>query len=182
MKIFFESLWARRLDTRSLSKCKIAAIGPSTVGVLEYYGICADMVPDTYGSEGLIAAFRHEEINKKVVLLVRAEGGREILPAKLREIGAAVEEVLIYRAVDAFENKESLQELLDSNAVDIVTLTSHSGVRSFINMLGREQLNNYISKTALACIGPVTAQDAREAGLLPLIEVMIIQQRDWFKP
>jgi uroporphyrinogen III methyltransferase/synthase len=52
---------------------------------------------------------------------------------------------------------------LRSGQVDAVTFTSPSTVRAFVSMLGADY--DAMGQTSVACIGPVTAAAAREAGI-----------------
>jgi len=55
-----------------------------------------------------------------------------------------------------------LAEVLTNNRIDIITFTSSSAVKGFLELLdGRDALVNVI----IACIGPITANTATENGL-----------------
>jgi uroporphyrinogen III methyltransferase/synthase len=51
--------------------------------------------------------------------------------------------------------------------VDILTFTSSSTVRNFVAVLAREKLSlaRVLRGVQVACIGPITAQTARDLGL-----------------
>lgn len=61
--------------------------------------------------------------------------------------------------------RERLRELLASGKLDAVTFTSGSTVKSFVSLLDSAQLAAIAGRLAVACIGPVTADEARAAGL-----------------
>jgi uroporphyrinogen-III synthase len=94
------------------------------------------------------------------VLLARAAGARDVLPQQLQAAGATVEVLETYRAVAPAGLAEKLAD--SASSVDIVTFTSSSTVRHFVEAGGREHLE---STVLIACIGPITAQTAQELGL-----------------
>jgi uroporphyrinogen-III synthase len=47
--------------------------------------------------------------------------------------------------------------------VDAITFTSSSTVRNFVALVG--QVDNLPRRPVIACIGPITAQTARDVGL-----------------
>jgi len=105
----------------------------------------------------------------KRVLLPRAAGAREILPTQLRELGAAVEEVVTYSSVLPQAHLAELRERLRAGAADTITFTSSSTVHNFIAALGAES-GALLVNTTIGCIGPVTADTARSYGLQVAIQ------------
>jgi uroporphyrinogen III methyltransferase/synthase len=98
------------------------------------------------------------------VLLARAAAARAILPLSLRDAGAEVEEVASYTTALARTDMNEVRELLAGGAVDLVTFTSSSTVRHFIALLGGDAAERLRGVPA-GCIGPITADTARELGL-----------------
>ena len=103
----------------------------------------------------------------------RAAGARAILPQTLTARGARVEEVVAYEAVLPGEaDVAGLGAALAARAVDAIAFTSSSTVRNFVTLLGAEQVRRLVcdGRPAIACIGPVTAETARGAGLMVAVE------------
>ena len=98
------------------------------------------------------------------VLLPRAAVAREILPAMLRSAGADVDEVPAYETIAPRGDLSELRDRLAHRTVDLVTFTSSSTVRNFVDLLGPDA-NDLLAGTPAACIGPITADTARAAGL-----------------
>jgi uroporphyrinogen-III synthase len=138
---------------------KVAAIGPETAARLRDHGILAAIVPDRYIAEELADALTAAIEPGARILLARAAGARDVLPERLREHGARVDVVETYRAVPPEGLRGRLAEGLPH--VDIVTFTSSSTVRHFVEALD----GRLPDAVAVACIGPVTAQTARDLGL-----------------
>ncbi|MCW5893536.1 MAG: uroporphyrinogen-III synthase, partial [bacterium] len=73
-----------------------------------------------------------------------------------------------YRAVPPpAEALAELRRALDEDAVDAVTFTASSTVRHFARALGRDAMAALAARPrpVVACIGPVTADAARDVGL-----------------
>ena len=59
---------------------------------------------------------------------------------------------------------EAMRQLLADGELDVVTFTSSSTVRHTVNLLGDDALK-LLSNAAVASIGPITSDTARELGL-----------------
>lgn len=139
-------------DIRALGKAKLAAIGPATAASLQERNLRVDFIPSKFVAESVAEEF--PDPTGKRILIARAQTAREALPSLLCKRGAEVDEVAVYRTV--MENCE----LPDLSDVDAITFTSSSTVHNF-----RERYPYKITGPVVACIGPITAQTAREAGL-----------------
>ncbi|TMD65761.1 MAG: hydroxymethylbilane synthase [Chloroflexi bacterium] len=138
---------------------KVAAIGPQTAARLLEHGVRATIVPARYVAEELADSLIRVTESGARVLLARAAGARDALPQRLTEHGAQVTVVETYRAVAPAGTRQQLAERI--SGVDMVTFTSSSAVRHFV-----EALDGVLSSSVLvACIGPITAQSASDLGL-----------------
>ncbi len=162
VELFFEQLAERGLDARAFSGARIAAIGPATAQSLAVRGLRADAVPGEYVAEAVVEALRGQIAAGDRVLLPRAESARAELVRGLEAMGAAVDEVPIYRAAVPSEASPEVLAELREGRIDVVTFTSSSTVRNLVAMLGDASA---LERPLIACIGPVTAKTARELGL-----------------
>jgi uroporphyrinogen III methyltransferase/synthase len=155
------------LDARALASTKLCAVGPATADALLARGLAVDVIPNRYVAEGVIEKMKErDDVRGARVLFARAAGARELLPAALREMGAAVDEIEIYRAVPDLSGLDTLRDALDAGTVDLVTFTSASTVRHFVEALGAERA----ATVRGASIGPVTSDAARALGVPVEIE------------
>jgi uroporphyrinogen-III synthase len=146
-------------DLAPLRRAQLAAIGPATAARLEDYGLRAAFVPERFVAESVLAGLVERGVAGRRVLLPRAETARDVLPEGLRQAGAEVDVVAAYRTVTPVAPPEQLAELHD---LDVVTLTSSSTARNLAALLdGRLEL---LGDALVACIGPITAETARELG------------------
>lgn len=151
------------LDARAFAGVKVGAIGPATAEALERVGITPDVTAAVSTSEGFLAEFP-ERGRGEVVLLIRAEEGRQILPDGLRERGFDVEEVAAYRTVLTNSDTSGIRDRIERGEIDAVTFASSSTVVNFVESIGSEYLPGVV-----ACIGPATASTARDLGIEPTV-------------
>jgi uroporphyrinogen III methyltransferase/synthase len=161
VEAFFKRLKYMGQDGRALHRAKICAIGQATAQELEKYGLASDLVPQEYSSEGILHSLKAEGVRGRRFLLPRADIAGEELVGWLSGLGAKVDQVVTYRTVPASESQKQAGEALET--VDAVTFTSSSTVRGLMNLLGGDR--TALQGKVIACIGPVTADTARELGL-----------------
>lgn len=122
-----------------------AAIGPGTVNRLADFGITRVIVPQgRYDSEALLALPPMQAgcVAGKKVLILRGNGGRELLAETLRARGATVECVTCYRREPPSDGAVVVS-LLCNNGLDALILSSSEGLRNLLDMLdtdSRERL------------------------------------------
>ncbi|MBM3127370.1 MAG: uroporphyrinogen-III C-methyltransferase [Chloroflexi bacterium] len=158
----WERLTALGRDARAFAHTRIGAIGPATADELARHGVRADFVPREYVAEAIIEQIG--DVAGQRVLLPRADSAREALTQGLRARGASVDDVAAYRTVTTDANAPRAQEIrarIARGEIDAIAFTSSSTVRGFMNA----ELSIDNSQLTIACIGPVTAQTARDLGL-----------------
>jgi uroporphyrinogen III methyltransferase/synthase len=152
------------LDARAFSGVKIACVGESTAAKVRSFGIVPELVPSgEQSSEGLLEEFPpYDNILDPVerVLLPRADIATETLAAGLRDRGWEIDDVTAYRTVRAAPPPATTREMIKSGGFDAVCFTSSSTVRNLVGIAGKPH-----TRTLVACIGPKTAETAREFGL-----------------
>ena len=165
---FWEKLRARGLDARAFGAAKVAAIGPATVTALERRGVFPDFVPESSISESVAEGLLQRGAkNGARVLVARAQQSREVIEKVLREAGAEVTVAPCYQTLPDDSNAPRVREMLQNGEVDWVTFTSSSTVRNFLDAVGEEIVASTRASFRVACIGPITAQTARDCGLEP---------------
>lgn len=169
VRFFMERLWNKGKDARAMAGLYIAAMGPGTATALEQKGLRPDLIPEEFRAEALAQALSTREVRGKRFLLARAEEARDVLPRTLTEMGARVEVVVAYRTVLPKKIDGQLQGLLGEGSLDAVTFTSSSTVRNLARLAPDQDLARMLRGVIVACIGPITAQTARELGLEPQI-------------
>jgi uroporphyrinogen-III synthase len=137
-----------RQVTRS-ARTRIAAIGRATAAALAAGELAADIVPEAgFTSEALLAHPQLQLASGARVLIVRGEGGRELLRETFVAQGLSVETREVYRRVrpnvDAAKVAEVEARWLHEG-IDVVTATSIETLQNLQTMLtehGRQLLSS----------------------------------------
>jgi uroporphyrinogen-III synthase len=146
--------WFERTDGRPRSR--VAAVGDGTARALRSQGVEPDLVPEDFTTEALARAFPE---GSGEVLLPRADIAPDDLRDSLAAKGWTPVSVAAYRTRFEEELPSGVGERLAAGGVDAVTFTSASTVEAFVRLAGAP------AGLPAVCIGPVTADAARRAGL-----------------
>jgi uroporphyrinogen III methyltransferase / synthase len=169
VQIVFDRLLAWGLGPRAFASTPVAAIGTATGEALAKRGVVPALVPDEFVGEALAEALAaHGTLAGSRVLIPSAEDARDALATGLKQHGAVVEVVPVYRTVRADTDLTVLAAELVGGEVDAVTFTASSTVRAFVDLVGRRAATS--GRFAAVVIGPVTGRTARELGLADVIE------------
>ena len=145
-------------DARRFSGVSIAAVGPATTDALSRYHLIPDVVPPAgrQDAAGIVDLMRAKGGSGRV-LFPRAAEGRDTLVDGLTAQGLEVDLVEAYRTVPAEPARDAAAEVAGADAV---CFTSSSTVTGFLTVFGLDAV-----PPVVVCIGPVTAETARAAGL-----------------
>ena len=153
------------LDARAFAGVRIAAVGEKTAAAIRELGITPELLPDRnqQNARGLVAVF--PEFDPELdpvsrVLLPRADIATDVLVEGLTELGWEVDDVTAYRTVRAAPPSAEVRDMIKSGGFDAVCFTSASTVKNLVGIAGKPH-----QRTIIACIGPMAAAAAREAGL-----------------
>jgi uroporphyrinogen III methyltransferase/synthase len=163
VRAFAEVASSQGVALRAAGGPRVVAIGPATAAATRAAGMGPAELPPRFTAEALGEALAGGVAGKRV-LLPRAQVAGEELPRRLRRAGALVEVLPLYRTVPDPAAVAAITRLLGSG-LDMVTFASASAVGAFVAAAGV----GFRRPTGLrvACIGPVTAAAARDAGLEP---------------
>lgn len=170
----------RRLNTRGfkiedLDEIKVCAIGQASADKLRDARVHVDVIPSQAKAEGVFAALSefvggNEQIHGLNILLPRAAVGRDYLPKALEDAGARVDVVTAYRTVVPENLDRGRLSAMLAGSADCIAFTSSSTVRNLALLFDTHDLSKILVGAAVACIGEVTAETAREYGLKPDIK------------
>jgi uroporphyrinogen III methyltransferase/synthase len=172
VQFFFDRLFEKGHDLRSLAPCRVAVIGPGTGEWLEAFGLKPDVMPPRYTSSALVPALVEHlgDVKGLRVLLPRADIAPDFLLKDLEAAGMVPEPIVAYRTVPAGEETDRLKKLIDEGAIDAVTFASSSSASSFIESLGAKFLKSRKGQMRFVSIGPVTSQTLNDLGFPPDLE------------
>lgn len=162
VELLFRRLDSLRRDSRGFHASQVAAVGTATAAALRERGIIADFVSRESVSQSLIDGLAERGVVGRNILLPGPEARPDRLARGLERLGALVREVTLYRTVMPPSAGTRLADALESG-VDLATFTSSSTVTNLVALLDGDI--NRMDGVRVACIGPVTAQTARKAGL-----------------
>jgi uroporphyrinogen-III synthase len=133
-----------------------AAVGQATARALRAIGVEPAVEPDE--ADGLALANALPDVRGKRVLLVRASAAAPDLPERLRERGAAVDELTAYLTIEGPESAaEPLKTALGDFELAAIIFASGSAVRGYVALGGTP------SRPAIT-IGPRTTRVAEQLG------------------
>lgn len=128
------SLALARLDSAALRERGPAwfAVGAGSAAPLHEAGIAVGCPVDDATSEGLLALPAFAEVAGQQVLIIRGEGGRDVLRAGLVARGARVTFCELYRRVVDTSHRAQVQSLLESKTLDLVVTHSADVLACFL--------------------------------------------------
>ncbi|MCI8465070.1 MAG: hydroxymethylbilane synthase [Lachnospiraceae bacterium] len=158
---FFDKMYEKGIDIRSLAGIQFAAIGPATGKALGKRGILPVLQPESFTGKALGESLAERMKPGERLLLPRADiGTREVLEPLL-DAGASFVDIPVYRTIMA-GNDRLLPKLLPD---DIVTFTSASTVRGFAALYPESEYRSVLG----LCIGEQTAKEARYYGIRTVV-------------
>jgi uroporphyrinogen III methyltransferase/synthase len=158
--VFMERLLAGAGDVRRLKGVGLCTVGPATASHFARHGLRVDVIPPDFRAEAIRGAIEsHGSLAGARVLWPRTDQARDVLGDELRKAGAEVSEITVYRTelVEPAGEPDVYRMLLD-RAVDVVTFTSPSAIKSFVQIYGADASADLLKTTTVASIGPVTAE------------------------
>jgi uroporphyrinogen III methyltransferase/synthase len=163
---FLNRVFSLGRDTRSLGQVRLAALGKGTAERLGHFHLKADLAPDRVDAAALAQTLL-DQGSGGAVLLARATGDQPVLAEELEEVGAAVDQVPVYRTVDVDEPNQDVADALKAGEVHWVTITSSPTARALVRLYGQ------MLKTAkIVSISPLTSATLRELGYDPAVEAV----------
>ncbi len=150
------------LDVSEMKALRVAAVGSATAEAARKADFRVTVVPDSYHSEGVVAALGNTILGKRV-LLARAKVARDVIPDALTAAGALMTVVDAYQTVLPEGASERLVEALRVG-VDAATFTSSSSVRNLAEVAREAGVGFPFPGVKAISIGPVTSATLKEFG------------------
>jgi uroporphyrinogen III methyltransferase / synthase len=167
VQYLWDALRAAGTDARALANVTVSVVGPATAEALLARGIVADVMPTRYVAEALLEALQARGGMRGMrVLYPTAAGARDVLADGLRDMGAEVDVIPCYRSAPDGAESERIRQAVEVGDIDLVTFTSASTVRGYIDAVGPD----LVGRVRAASIGPITSDAARAAGIEVAIE------------
>ncbi len=151
----------------------IAAVGRGTARELQNrLGRAPDLLPaQRFDSEGLLALPALQAVSGKRILILRGNGGRELLGETLRERGATVDYAEVYRR-DPPLAEDAATDWLEMS--DLITVTSGEALHNLWEFAAAAQRPVLLNKPLIT----VSERVAQQAGELGFTHVMVADGAD----
>jgi uroporphyrinogen-III synthase len=141
-----------------------AVVGRASARALREHGVAAVLQPVAGAdSEALLALPELRAVAGRRILIVRGEGGRELLADTLRARGATVDYAEVYRRVCPDVDPEALAALWRTQRIDAVTATSNETLGNLYQLAGPAG-RDPLRATPLVVASPRAADLAAELG------------------
>ncbi len=157
----FRPRWAAQNPPR-----KIAAIGTATRAAAESQGFAVSLTPQQYVAESLADAFGAEELIGKKILLPGAAVMRDVVPLRLRELGAEVTVVEAYRNVMPEEAAAQAALVFRDPLPSWIIFASSSAAENTARVVPP----HILARIRIASIGPATTRTVEKLGLRTAVE------------
>jgi uroporphyrinogen-III synthase len=131
--------------------------------MLREYGVDAVEPRGDMSSEGLLALPSLQSLAGQRVLIVKGEGGRDLLREKLAARGARVEELVAYRRVKPHYASGELGARILSTDCKFILLSSGEGLHNMVSLLDEASLMR-VRGVTLIVPGARVAEQAGAAG------------------
>ncbi len=150
------------------STIEVIAVGDATAAALTSHGIKADLIPAIADSENLLKLEELQEVNEKIILLVKGEDGRTLIAETLITRGANLHSCEVYSRQMPKPDPQQLYSLWQNEVVDIILFTSQQAMRNLFIMFG-EKAHAWLCRTPCLVISKRLAEEAALLGIKTII-------------
>ena len=160
------TLALRHLAALGVEDCRPVqwfAVGASSAEPLLDAGLSVSYPEDDPSSEGLLALSPLQEVAGQRIVILRGEGGKDVLRQGLERRGARVSYCEMYRREQTLDNQPDILRLLATGAVDVVVAHSAEVLRCFLALPGLATPPALSRLTALVTSVPAALM-AQQAG------------------
>lgn len=118
---------------------RVAAVGQATADALQVHAIEVNLLPLAgFNSEALLATAEMQAVRGKRFLCIRGQGGRELLAETLRDRGAIVEYLEVYRRKPAQRVPADVLNLIIARDLDCIALTSGEAISTLLAIINQK--------------------------------------------
>lgn len=144
-------------------RAKWAAIGTQTARAAASHGLSVSYTPDRFSAEDLADEIKQGFFVPEKLLIPKGSMARSLIAETVRQAGRQADEWIVYETYFPLEERENLLKLICTENVDMITFTSPSAVRHFMQTLQGAQMP--LPKTDYGVIGQVTKKEALSVGI-----------------
>lgn len=168
VNFFLQKLTHAQRNALISSPPEIAAIGTSTAAALAEHNLPVTFVPESRSdSESLLTYFADMDLSGKNVLIVRGNGGRDLLRQALQEKGARVNYLEVYERITAESDCHTLVN--DWPDLEVLIATSNEVLDNFL-VLAKPCFAEQVFQRTLMVISDRMHVHAGERGFSRIIQ------------
>ncbi len=150
------------------SHVQVSAVGPGTVKELKKFRLPVHFYPQQhFNSEGLLELDELHQVRNKKIVIFRGEGGRDLLGDTLRERGAELEYVEVYRRAIPNSDAGKLINNFEAGKIDVITVSSLESLGNLIQLAGAPA-RPWLCKAPMVVVNNKMAELVRELGSEPV--------------
>lgn len=165
VRYFAEAI--KRINKKIVQKTTFAAVGSETAKEAEKENLPISFVPSRFTTEDL--ARELPDVRGKQILLPRSSIANPELQKHLKNRGAIVVNIPMYKTTYATEEQTKIEELVQNNQIRCITFTSPSTVKGFIATMQTTKIKEKIFSIPVLSIGSVTTKAAKQYGFQTII-------------
>lgn len=149
------SSWPKNLKT--------IATGPGTARSLKQHNLPCDYYPEKeFNGIGLLNLIVLQDIKQKKILIIKGEGGRHYLRKSLKDRGAQIDNLNVYKRGLPRIDKTNIP---NQEIIDVIICTSRSGLKNLVGLLYPYWQDTLLQKQLLV-ISPRLADNAKKLGFV----------------
>ncbi|MEM7280143.1 MAG: uroporphyrinogen-III synthase [Pseudomonadota bacterium] len=146
----------------------VFAVGRSTKSIMDKLGFSNVQTPDDYTTEGLLGLPELTNVADQTWMIVKGVGGRSKLARELKQRGAQVTLVDVYKRKAVEQIPDAIVKNLKSGQINLVTVTSGDILSVILDQL--EAIKSELTKIPM--IVPSTRVESMVMDLLPGASVL----------
>jgi uroporphyrinogen-III synthase len=150
------------------STIEVIAVGDATAAALTSHGIKTDLIPAIADSENLLKLKELQEVNEKIILLVKGDDGRTLIAETLKTRGADLHSCEVYTRQLPKPDPQQLYSLWHNGIVDIILFTSQQAMHNLFVLFG-EKARAWLCRTPCLVISKRLAEEAALLGIETII-------------
>lgn len=153
-----------------LHKISCFAMGKASYQALIRYGLSHAVVPQQgFNSEAMLALPETQNIHGQFCLIIKGDGGRELLADGLRKRGAKVDYLQVYKRVTPKVDSYLISEHLHHQALNAILIYSGDALQNLVQMLANEETNKNLLNTPVVVISQRVQSLAKKIGFKKII-------------
>ena len=153
-----------------LQKVACVAVGKASYQSLSAYGISNVLVPEQgFNSEAILAMPEIQDLTGLSCLIIRGEGGRELLADSLRERGASVDYLEVYKRVMPTSDSRLIEAYLHHKTLAAILIYSGEALHNLVQMLAKQEIIKNMLNVPLVVISERVQALAKKIGFKNII-------------